>query len=660
MQMISRLTLFAILSAGVLATPAFAQTTETNIAPPPERMIVSPGGVDMRSGRYNYNETDLVIGGDTGLSLTRSMAQQVAGHTNPFANMSHNWDILLSEKRILMQEGSYTHAAGNPDWQIEISMGGLADTFRGDAGQTWFEQTSRSGWAQLTYTGDRNGSGAVYTYRSGDGTEAVFRAIGSADCSTALRCAYVSQITRADGTRLTFEYDSLGTNQSRLRSITSNRGYAMLFEYSGLLVTKACVINMTVMNKPFNNICPSNAAATSSYTYTTVTTGSGTHYRLASVTDPANGVWNFVNTGTTVGFVRAGESTPWLTNTIQERMNDDGLIQDIVNSQSFADGTGYTYGYDETPSVPGHLSSIAGGSYAQTSSDGHSRTTIVRYDFPQKPRPSGGFGNVGDDGGLADIVWQVTPGPVEVTDPLGRITTYDYCDPSAKANLPGEIDCVVTPMAVSMATPEGIRTNMTWDYATRTLLQTRQIARPGGTFAPGTSSNDLIRSATYNCTPANFRFCSKPVTITDARSHTTNLTYSADHGGILTETFREPSSGATRPETRYEYAQRYAWVSNGAGGYVQSATPVWLLVRQRLCRTSAASGSTCSGGAADEVIIDYDYGPNSGPNNLMLRGKTVASVDGGVTTVLRTCYGNDALGRRISETQPNANLTSCP
>ena len=38
----------------------------------------------------------------------------------------------------------------------------------------------------------------------------------------------------------------------------------------------------------------------------------------------------------------------------------------------------------------------------------------------------------------------------------------------------------------------------------------------------------------------------------------------------------------------------------------------------------------------------------------------MTATDAGATTVLRTCYAYDALGRRISETQPNANLASCP
>ena len=67
-------------------------------------------------------------------------------------------------------------------------------------------------------------------------------------------------------------------------------------------------------------------------------------------------------------------------------------------------------------------------------------------------------------------------------------------------------------------------------------------------------------------------------------------------------------------------------------------------------------GSACSGGSADETVTAFDYGPDSGPNNLLPRGQTVAA--SGVT--LRTCYGYDGDGNKISETSPNANLSACP
>jgi YD repeat-containing protein len=59
---------------------------------------------------------------------------------------------------------------------------------------------------------------------------------------------------------------------------------------------------------------------------------------------------------------------------------------------------------------------------------------------------------------------------------------------------------------------------------------------------------------------------------------------------------------------------------------------------------------------SDEVLTTYDYGPDSGPNNLLLRGKAVTA-DG---KTARTCYAYDALGNKISETSANAQLANCP
>jgi YD repeat-containing protein len=129
---------------------------------------------------------------------------------------------------------------------------------------------------------------------------------------------------------------------------------------------------------------------------------------------------------------------------------------------------------------------------------------------------------------------------------------------------------------------------------------------------------------------------------------------------VLTET--GPAVNGARPQTRHDYAQRYAWILASGGGYVQAATPVWVRTATSICRTSAATGIPAAPclTTGDEVRTAYDYGPNSGPNNLLLRGQTVTSTDGGGTTTSRTCYGYDRDGRKISETQPNANLASCP
>ena len=88
---------------------------------------------------------------------------------------------------------------------------------------------------------------------------------------------------------------------------------------------------------------------------------------------------------------------------------------------------------------------------------------------------------------------------------------------------------------------------------------------------------------------------------------------------------------------------------------VKDPKPVWLLSTESYCLSGAASGATCAL-ANDEVLTTYDYGPDSGPNNLLPRGQTVAT--GGQTH--RVCFAHDKVGNKLWEVSPNANAASCP
>ncbi|HMG48236.1 MAG TPA: hypothetical protein VK614_12335 [Allosphingosinicella sp.] len=176
-----------------------------------------------------------------------------------------------------------------------------------------------------------------------------------------------------------------------------------------------------------------------------------------------------------------------------------------------------------------------------------------------------------------------------------------------------------------------------------------------------------LYTATFPVDCTNPRTCNYPITATDANGNGWSYTYAPEHGGVLTETGpltptrqADGSMANVRPQKRYEYAQRYAWIANGSGGYMHGPTAIWLLTRERRCNATAAAGAGCAGGAADEVVTDYDYGPDSGPNTLILRGIAVTAYVAGAPATLRTCYGYDAAGNRISETQPRAGLGSCP
>jgi YD repeat-containing protein len=171
---------------------------------------------------------------------------------------------------------------------------------------------------------------------------------------------------------------------------------------------------------------------------------------------------------------------------------------------------------------------------------------------------------------------------------------------------------------------------------------------------PGQGTVDVqLYSASYPVDCINPKTCNKPVWTRDGKGNQTDYTYSPDHGGLVTET--RPAVNGIGPRKLYEYEQRSPWLMNSSGGH-SAGTQQWVLVRERSCRTTAASGTGCAGGTADEVVTHYDYGPASGPNNLVVRG--IAIVADGQT--LRTCYRYDASGRRISETSPRAGLAACP
>jgi YD repeat-containing protein len=654
-----------LLACAVAASSALAQEGGGSrlINTPAEKFAMAPGGVDMRTGRYAYSETDLAIGGGEagGLALTRTMIQSIAGHANPFGNLSHNWEIMISEMRI---DADNTATDGTA-YQVVVHFGGRSHTYRSRIQDTGFIQASLEGYAPLTYVGDRASPTVVFTYAAADGTTLVFRPFGGGDCSIG-RCAYIAEMVEPDGTRYAFDYAPSGESTGgavRLRRVTSSRGYALLLEGSGHLVTKACVLNLALAPVPADGLCPA-AAPTATYTYSVPA-------RLASVTGPdgatasftyAEGMMGSIAT-TDMGFVRPGETAPWLVNTFYLRPDEEWNPVEVVARQSFADGQSYDYSFVLGPSVGEHPATIAGGTY--TDALGH--TTWVLYDWPVAP----GANTPGSacthlpctlpTPNDPSFVYQQTSGPAEIIDALNRTTRLDYCDPVPMAQLPPTEHnrCIVVPL-VSFTDPEGIKTDLQYDDHGNIIRATRH-ARPGSTQPNGQPWPDIVTSAVYDTSHQKSQ--TRPLSTTDANGNTTEFTYAPEHGGVLTETGPAPSPGAPRPQTRHEYAQRYAWIANGSGGYVRaSSTPIWVPTATSLCRTSAATGNPSApcGTVGDEVRTAFDYGPDSGPNNLLLRGQTVTSTDNGVTTTLRTCYAYDSLGRRISETQPNANLASCP
>jgi hypothetical protein len=651
-----RVCLFIIAAIGLSGFAAAPAAAQKMVSTPAEKYAVNPGGVDMRTGAYAYQHTDLSIGGEGesgGLALTR--IRMAPWHAyQPFGNFTHNWDVTLTMKRVMISQGNYQNGSGN-DYQVSVHFGGRSDTFNSLFDDTGYTPVSQGAYAQLTYSGDS--TTGTYTYTAADGTIATFRPFSNSDCVVTgigllPTCAVVSQITEADGTTFTFDYDydssRTTSDRARLRSVVSSRGYGMVIEGGGAggnFITKACVLNLALTTMPATHLCPANAQAIATYAYVNF---NGT--KLASVTDPANAVSSFTYIGTatswTMGFIKPGQSSPWLTNSLSPTPDEDDGGYEQVASQSFADGESYSYRWTMTPLTDGTRvpsQTIAGGTYT----DALNHMTTVQYGFPQMPQNHVCINHpcAYMDLQNGSMVFQLTSGPVSVTDPLNRVTTSDYCDPNEEGVPPPNGGCLVTLME-SFTNPEGDKTDLVYD-GSRNVVQVTRHAKPGAGLA------DIVTSATYDT--IHPKSSNKPLTVIDAKGNTTNYTYDPVHGGMLTET--APAVNGITPQKRYSYAQRYAWISNGAGGYVQAATPVWVLTQMSFCKNgNPASGGIGCAIAGDEVITTYDYGPDSGPNSLNLRGTVVDS--SGLS--LRSCVAFDALGNKISETKPRAGLASCP
>lgn len=179
------------------------------------------------------------------------------------------------------------------------------------------------------------------------------------------------------------------------------------------------------------------------------------------------------------------------------------------------------------------------------------------------------------------------------------------------------------------------------------------------------SSNDdgAITTADgyQDCNLTNYKTCSKATWTKDPNGNQTDYKYHLPSGQVETVTGPADKFGI-RPQTRYTYEQKYAWLKNAGGSFQQAGSPLWLLTKESKCKSSAASGSGCSGGVRDEVITEYDYGPVSGPNNLFLRAVTVKAWSNGTQESRVTCNQYDIYGNKIGETKPKAGLTasSCP
>jgi hypothetical protein len=299
----------------------------------------------------------------------------------------------------------------------------------------------------------------------------------------------------------------------------------------------------------------------------------------------------------------------------------------------------------------------------------------IFYNYCGRVTPSGCSSYVfGGPGGSTPPTLQVTEIKDRVISVVSSGQTWDYSFPQGNYGLyylpykssgpEGRQSYALSTILGSGALLTYNRTGPNAVYANfensprNRLLNARIFGRQTETYeydARGNLLSNGFVTAGFEATCTNQIICNRPQWVRDRAGNQTDYSYSPVHGGPVTVT--GPAVQGVRPQTRYEYIQRTPWLRSSTGGYV-AGLPIWLLSATSSCRTSAASGNPSApcAVAGDEVRIEFEYGPDNGPNNLLQRG-TVTMADGQVS---RTCFGYDHRFQKISETQPMGTGGACP
>jgi RHS repeat-associated protein len=585
------------------ASVCFAQVGPT---PPPREDSVSPVGVSYHSGSFSYETSDLSIGSDASKSLT--LKRSYLSSLDPVFAISpqirtQGWTSNLAMRFTNAQlppafEGSEP-PPGTETYLYSISVGTRSVGFLGGTtyptgGFPGTYDAAALGGEQLSFTGTQ--TTGHYTFTDTDGSVTEFNPYSGSSAPL-----HAASTTAPDGTTLTYVYDADG-----LRSISSNRGYALLFEYgvvtgSTRAATKACAVNLAETYVTSTSACPVGAQAV---TYGYTTSGTAVWPLLSSVTDALGGVTTYLYAGRDhLSCVKLpSQSSCQVTNTYGVCTRNPDLPSDPYNLRWFdkvtsqVTGTGETYAY-AYPSL----------SFCPPPHDSGNTTMTVA--------------------GSATTTVGTTAGgqTYSLTNPLGRVTSLAY---AGKANEMNE-----ETLLADLTNPETNR--MTFVYDTRGNATEQRIKAKSGT-----GLFDLVTTASYPTTCTNAKTCNKPDYIIDPKGNRTDYTYDATHGGILTET-RPAAPNGIRPQKRYSYTQLYAWIKNSGGSYVQAASPVWLLTGTSECRTLASCVGT-----ADETRTTITYGTTGTANNLLPTVETISSGDSALAATTIKTY--DAQGNVLT------------
>lgn len=415
----------------------------------------------------------------------------------------------------------------------------------------------------------------------------------------------LKSVTYPNGEKLTYSY----TDARKTRSIVSNLGYMLHFEYSGAAGTewsKATVINLRY------DFCDPNAS---------VCTGLSVSWPAISLSRVGS-TWYGNDEMGRVNVATNGDQ-PWSVTSPEGRRID--WWSEI---QGFHGGACDVYTGVCEVRCPGvrvttqvQQSALGAWRYRYTTNDDCRMAPAVSSGTSINPESA--TTTVTINGGAR-------------TDALNRTTLYDWqMTPSSYAGAMGQAFKLK-----SVQYPEGNRTEYLYDNRWN-------IVRTEYKSKLGIGGASRISTATYrDCTgPSDFKICNKPQTTTDFNGAASIYTYDQNSGELATKTLPSVPSpaGLVQFKTRNSYSPYFAKFRRSALTAPEPAsTAVYKLSRTSNCLTKSLD--TCVG-TADEVVRTFTY-----DDNLLLLSETTSAGDGSISATVQ--YEYDAVGNRTVQTGP--------
>ncbi|MEO6247140.1 MAG: RHS repeat-associated core domain-containing protein [Sphingomicrobium sp.] len=366
-----RLFSLAALLSIALAAPSHGQSAGP-VASPPTRLNIDQNGVDVVSGTFDIQQTDVAIGPPTG-GLQYVRTSRGSGWLNPYFGT-------------IKVSGS----------QRIVSIGGQSTTFT-LTGSVYVSDQGTG--ATLAY----NSSTLIYTYTTPNGVVATFEPLINTKVQYTAYAATLTKLKYPSGLELTMTYrfqnncvrvgsicDGGATKRvARLQSANSNTGYQLKFEYAynpsdtppfdvDLLDSWYQLTSVTGLNNAVEYCAPSSSVCTyvNSWPKAQYTTDG------LQVTDPLNRVTKYTKVASRITAVRRPSSA-----------TDNLTLSYDANARvaTFSDGAGgWTYGYSDVGNVR---------TTTVTDPAGHNRIIVSDLTLLR---------------------------PTAITDELGRTTNYQY------------------------------------------------------------------------------------------------------------------------------------------------------------------------------------------------------------------------------------------